>query len=163
LTGPLNKFTSSSLPNCTFCSFDCANIQSAIGYGSTASGVLKCVPTQTGIQNSSWCQECSKQTQETVRMTAQSTLTLLPVHGWGYRRYVVANIEKVRGVSLAKTEFDYTTAKTNNISNFSAWHNRANLIPTLLPPVTATDFEHERKAFLAAGLSYTHPKANLRT
>lgn len=76
---------------------------------------------------------------------------LLLVHGWEYRRYVVSSIEKVRGISLAKTEFDYTTTKTNNISNFSAWHNRANLIPHLLPPTTAANFEDERKTFLERG------------
>jgi geranylgeranyl transferase type-2 subunit alpha len=64
---------------------------------------------------------------------------------------VVSSIEKLRGVSLAKTEFDYTTTKTNNISNFSAWHNRAMLIPKLLPPTTAPNFETERKAFLQNG------------
>jgi hypothetical protein len=73
------------------------------------------------------------------------------VHGWEYRRYVVSSIEKLRGVSLAKSEFDYTTTKTNNISNFSAWHNRAMLIPQLLPPTTAPNFDTERKAFLQKG------------
>jgi geranylgeranyl transferase type-2 subunit alpha len=68
----------------------------------------------------------------------------------------VANIEKRDGVSLAKSEFDYTTIKTNNISNFSAWHNRANLIPHLLPPTTAENFEEERKAFLERGISLSH-------
>ena len=75
----------------------------------------------------------------------------LSVHGWEYRRYVVANIERLRDVSLAENEFDYTTTKTNNISNFSAWHNRANLIPHLLPPTTASDFEDKRKEFLRRG------------
>jgi len=69
----------------------------------------------------------------------------------------VSSIEKLRGVSLAKTEFDYTTQKTNNISNFSAWHNRAMLIPRLLPPKTAPTFEAERKAFLQKGVQiYIH-------
>src|SRR5579859_7516781 len=43
---------------------------------------------------------------------------LITVHGWEYRRYVVASIEKAKGISLAKKEFDYTTVKTNNISNY---------------------------------------------
>jgi len=73
------------------------------------------------------------------------------VHGWEYRRYVVASIEQVRGTSLSKSEFEYTTAKTNNISNFSAWHNRANLIPKLLPLPADPNFESERKAFLDRG------------
>jgi len=79
------------------------------------------------------------------------TVADAPVHGWEYRRYVVSSIEKLRGVSLAKTEFDYTTTKTNNISNFSAWHNRAMLIPQLLPPTAAPNFETERKTFLEKG------------
>ena len=80
--------------------------------------------------------------------------TLIAVHGWQYRRYVVANIEKIRNVALAKSEFDYTTTKTNNISNFSAWHNRANLIPKLLPPSSDNTFEEKRKEFLASGSHY---------
>ena len=79
------------------------------------------------------------------------TIVDAAVHGWEYRRYVVSSIEKLRGVSLAKTEFDYTTTKTNNISNFSAWHNRAMLIPQLLPPATAPNFDTERKALLQKG------------
>jgi geranylgeranyl transferase type-2 subunit alpha len=77
------------------------------------------------------------------------------VHGWEYRRYVVENLERTRGTSCSKSEFEYTTTKTNNISNFSAWHNRANLIPTLLTPQTDFNFEQERKTFLAKGI--LHP------
>lgn len=73
------------------------------------------------------------------------------VHGWGYRRYVVANLEKARKISLVQSEFDYTTTKTNNISNFSAWHNRANLIPKLLPPSSDDTFEEKRKELLSSG------------
>lgn len=74
------------------------------------------------------------------------------VHGWQYRRYVVSSIEKVKGISLTKKEFDYTTTKTNNISNFSAWHNRANLIPKLLPSPTSDTFNHERQKLLQTGI-----------
>ena len=77
----------------------------------------------------------------------------MAVHGWEYRRYVVASIEKVKGVSLAKKEFDYTTTKTNNISNFSAWHNRANLIAYLLPSTTSDTFDRERHTLLQTGFS----------
>jgi len=63
----------------------------------------------------------------------------------------VENLEKTREKSLAKSEFDYTTTKTNNISNFSGWHYRANLIPCLLPSPDATDFEEKRKEFLNTG------------
>ena len=64
----------------------------------------------------------------------------------------MSSVEKLRRVSLAKTEFDYTTTKTNNISNFSAWHNRAMLIPQLLPAASAPNFEAERKALLQTGV-----------
>jgi geranylgeranyl transferase type-2 subunit alpha len=64
---------------------------------------------------------------------------------------VVENIEKTRGKSLAQAEFEYTTAKTNNISNFSAWHNRANLIPQLLPQSTSPDLPNARKKLLHSG------------
>ena len=57
----------------------------------------------------------------------------------------------MRGVSLAQKEFEYTTSKTNNISNFSAWHNRADLIPRLLPCPTAGDFDRARQTLLQSG------------
>jgi hypothetical protein len=66
----------------------------------------------------------------------------------------VASIEKRRGISLAKSEFDYTTTKTNDISNFSAWHNRALLVPRLLPPSDSPAYETERKSFLKRGLHH---------
>lgn len=75
----------------------------------------------------------------------------MTVHGWEYRRYVVASIEQAKGISLTKKEFEYTTLKTNNISNFSAWHNRATLIPKLLPPPTADEFNKERQSLLQSG------------
>lgn len=54
-------------------------------------------------------------------------------HVWNYRRYVVGEIESDTGKSLVKQEFDFTTSKINaNFSNFSAWHNRAKLVPRLL-------------------------------
>ncbi|CAI4044799.1 hypothetical protein SUVZ_10G1660 [Saccharomyces uvarum] len=50
-------------------------------------------------------------------------------HGWHYRRIVVGNIEKITHSSLDKEEFEYTTAKINsNISNYSAWHQRVQII-----------------------------------
>lgn len=56
-------------------------------------------------------------------------------HGWQYRRFVVENMEprckdKAEEFKLNLSEYDYTTSKiNNNISNFSAWHNRSKLIP----------------------------------
>lgn len=54
-------------------------------------------------------------------------------HGWGYRRQVTENIERLSGKSMAEPEFEYTTNMIqSNLSNFSAWHNRGQLIPRLL-------------------------------
>lgn len=64
-------------------------------------------------------------------------------HGWQYRRFVVENMEreatkkaedpKQEQLALLKInldEFNYTTSKVQrDFSNFSAWHNRAKLIP----------------------------------
>ncbi|CAI4534721.1 BAL_1a_G0028950.mRNA.1.CDS.1 [Saccharomyces cerevisiae] len=50
-------------------------------------------------------------------------------HGWHYRRIVVGNIESITNKSLDKEEFEYTTIKiNNNISNYSAWHQRVQII-----------------------------------
>lgn len=55
-------------------------------------------------------------------------LDLRNFHGWLYRRYVVSRIDE----DMTQAEFDYTLAKiSQNISNFSAWHNRTKLIPKL--------------------------------
>ncbi|THY49842.1 protein prenylyltransferase [Aureobasidium pullulans] len=76
-------------------------------------------------------------------------------HGWTYRREVVKSIEllsaqeqlsaleldhkteekkeKKPDQSMTESEFAYTTKMINtNLSNFSAWHNRLQLIPKLL-------------------------------
>ncbi|EGW34992.1 alpha subunit of geranylgeranyl transferase type 2 [Spathaspora passalidarum NRRL Y-27907] len=64
-------------------------------------------------------------------------------HGWQYRRFIVENIEKesvakdpshekVILLKIKLDEFDYTTTKVqSDFSNFSAWHNRGNLIPKI--------------------------------
>jgi geranylgeranyl transferase type-2 subunit alpha len=68
------------------------------------------------------------------------------VHGWNYRRYVVANIERANGKDLSQEEFEYTQGKINtNLSNFSAWHQRTLLIPRL---ITTHD---QRSQFLEKG------------
>lgn len=70
-------------------------------------------------------------------------------HGWSYRREVVKSIEhlsaqeledksqsdqqEVPEDSMTESEFAYTTKMIKtNLSNFSAWHNRLQLIPKLL-------------------------------
>ena len=65
-------------------------------------------------------------------------------HAWSYRRDVVIHLERILTSlssststnlpnSLAESEYEYTTKMIKtNLSNFSAWHNRAKLIPRLL-------------------------------
>ncbi|KAF5235194.1 hypothetical protein FAUST_7247 [Fusarium austroamericanum] len=70
-------------------------------------------------------------------------------HAWGYRRHVVAQLESplLNGQSLVEPEFLYTTKKIHDdLSNFSAWHNRSQLITRLLNERNADD--ESRKAFL---------------
>ncbi|KAF3087735.1 Rab geranylgeranyltransferase [Orbilia oligospora] len=108
-------------------------------------------------------------------------------HGWGYRRYIVQNIETLQrdinkettkekeegegeeGVdeegeeeSLVEQEFAYTTVMYGkDLSNFSAWHNRSKLIPRVLSERGATI--EERRTFLDGELGemqtavYTDP------
>ena len=66
-------------------------------------------------------------------------------HGWGYRRTVVANIERLKPSSLAKPEFEYTTKMIGtNLSNFSAWHNRSKLILRILEEQQASNEERQQ-------------------
>lgn len=74
-------------------------------------------------------------------------------HAWGYRRHVIAQLESpaLEDRSLAESEFRYTTQKIeSNLSNFSAWHNRSQLIPRLLTGRNADD--NARKQFLDDGM-----------
>lgn len=73
-------------------------------------------------------------------------------HGWGYRRMIVRNLEspELNGRSMAQEEYEYTTKMIgNNLSNFSAWHNRTNLIVQLLRERSAGS--SERKDLLDSG------------
>ncbi|KAL6860637.1 Rab geranylgeranyltransferase [Amphichorda felina] len=83
-------------------------------------------------------------------------------HAWDYRRIVVAKLEspQLRGKSMAKDEFAYTTRMIRlNLSNFSAWHNRSQLIPRLLDERGAND--ETRAAFLLKELSYVGEGLNV--
>lgn len=54
-------------------------------------------------------------------------------HAWDYRRKIIEELERLGGESMVETEFEYTTKMIqSNLSNFSAWHNRSQLIPRLL-------------------------------
>lgn len=81
-------------------------------------------------------------------------------HGWHYRRYVIAGLEKAEGHSLALSEFDYTTKLINkNFSNYSALHNRSKLIEKIFEePPKVGEPHHElfssREIFLLAELEY---------
>lgn len=82
-------------------------------------------------------------------------------HAWGYRRIVVAQLERLADASLStdytsasltESEFEYTTKMIKtNLSNFSAWHNRSQLIPRLLKNRKADP--QTRRAFLDSELS----------
>lgn len=53
-------------------------------------------------------------------------------HGWHYRRLILNKLENVTGVNRDKDELEYVTKNINkNISNYSAWHQRAALISNL--------------------------------
>ncbi|EME48920.1 hypothetical protein DOTSEDRAFT_84429 [Dothistroma septosporum NZE10] len=68
-------------------------------------------------------------------------------HGWGYRREVVEHIERLGEKSMVEPEFEYTTKMIkSNLSNFSAWHNRGQLMPRLLDERNASD--EQRKTLL---------------
>ncbi|KIV97801.1 hypothetical protein PV10_01508 [Exophiala mesophila] len=78
-------------------------------------------------------------------------------HGWGYRRLVVQNLESqtLQGQSMARPEFNYTKKMIGaNLSNFSAWHNRSQLITRILAEEDATD--EERKQMLDEELELIH-------
>ena len=76
-------------------------------------------------------------------------------HGWGYRRTVVHNLESLTHKSMARSEFEYTTKMIKtNLSNFSAWHNRTQLISRLLAEENASD--QDRKAMLDSEVELIH-------
>jgi geranylgeranyl transferase type-2 subunit alpha len=84
-------------------------------------------------------------------------------HAWGYRRFVVSQIERLAASeaapttgtaqkSLSESEFEYTTKMIKtNLSNFSAWHNRSQLIPKILHKRNAD--AKARRAFLGSELA----------
>lgn len=50
-------------------------------------------------------------------------------HGWAYRRYLISMIEEISDLDLLISEFQYTSKMISiNFSNYSALHNRTNLI-----------------------------------
>ncbi|ODQ55762.1 protein prenylyltransferase [Saitoella complicata NRRL Y-17804] len=54
-------------------------------------------------------------------------------HGWNYRRTVLRHIESQEQRGMEEEEWAYTSTHIQkNLSNFSAWHHRASLIPKLL-------------------------------
>lgn len=87
-------------------------------------------------------------------------------HGWGYRRVVISGLESLQSklneavVIFTEDEFKYATRMIeSNLSNFSAWHTRSKLIPSLLNERQASNLE--REAFLKKGRQTSH-KLNRR-
>lgn len=85
------------------------------------------------------------------------------LHAWSYRRFVVAKLEsdELQGQSLVEDEFAYTKKKLFglNLSNFSAWHNRSQLIPRLLRERHADD--ETRAVFLKGELDIARQGLNV--
>lgn len=68
-------------------------------------------------------------------------------HAWDYRRKIVGELERLGSKSMVEQEFEYTTKMIqSNLSNFSAWHNRSQLIPRLLEEWNASA-EDRKKLF----------------
>lgn len=68
-------------------------------------------------------------------------------HAWDYRRKIVGELERLSNKSMVEHEFEYTTKMIqSNLSNFSAWHNRSQLIPRLLEERNASA-EDRKKLF----------------
>lgn len=68
-------------------------------------------------------------------------------HGWGYRRFIVRNLEteNLKGMSMSRSEYAYTTKMIgSNLSNFSAWHNRTNLIVKILTEENANSIDRRK-------------------
>ncbi|KAL2110720.1 hypothetical protein VUR80DRAFT_847 [Thermomyces stellatus] len=83
-------------------------------------------------------------------------------HAWGYRRWVVSQLEgpELGGGSMVESEFQYTTDKIHaNLSNFSAWHNRTQLLSRLLSERGASD--EERRKFLESELELIRGAVNV--
>ncbi|KAK3938383.1 hypothetical protein QBC46DRAFT_410281 [Diplogelasinospora grovesii] len=86
--------------------------------------------------------------------------TQLPA--WGYRRFIVAKLEspELQGKSMAEDEYAYTTKIIGfNLSNFSAWHYRSQLIVRLLDRRGGGD--RMRAAFLDEELSVVRRALNV--
>ena len=84
----------------------------------------------TGTRNFSSLRKCSTQILVTVSrlssLTSHPLQTIIPVHAWNYRRYVLASmpVKRPEGAELA-----YTKRKIEaNFSNFSAWHQRSKVL-----------------------------------
>ncbi|CAO3691655.1 unnamed protein product [Umbelopsis ramanniana] len=83
-------------------------------------------------------------------------------HGWSYRRNVVANIreQQVDTKEIDTKEFEYTSTKIKqSFSNYSAWHYRSKVLPSILKDMT----DEERTAIgkkeldLIKNALYTEP------
>lgn len=83
-------------------------------------------------------------------------------HAWSYRRIIVAALESAAldGASMTEQEFAYTTRMIHDdLSNFSAWHNRSKLARRLLDERGADDAA--RRSFLEKELELAREGLNV--
>lgn len=74
-------------------------------------------------------------------------------HGWHYRRLIVKTLESITGTLMDKEELKYVTTIINkNISNYSAWHQRVQLITNIFNKHELN--KEEMKGMVLSEISY---------
>ena len=114
-------------------------------FGNIGSGFCGRCQIQIGVSSCEQSKACSKRmlgivsnTIVLVAIVSNSTT----VHGWDYRRYIVAALKRApeppaystrkRPKPTTASELSYTTSKISaSFSNYSAWHYRSKLLPIL--------------------------------
>ncbi|ANZ78018.1 BA75_04573T0 [Komagataella pastoris] len=96
--------------------------------------------------------------QEMALIDKMLTMDSRNYHVWAYRRYIVglvqSKMEREEDIILSNMEeFNYTTKLIEeNISNYSAWHNRSQLLQKLLN--SKTEGFEDKYSFLVKELSF---------
>ncbi|KAI8394326.1 uncharacterized protein BYT42DRAFT_554221 [Radiomyces spectabilis] len=95
----------------------------------------------------SWCLETMPKPNWTGELELVSKMLSLDArnfHGWGYRRYVVAQLrasaDEAETAQISQREFEFTTQKINqNFSNYSAWHQRSKTLPEIVEKMSTEE------------------------